>query len=312
VSAETPFYVWYPLVAVFSDTIVLVAWYQGSPSHGDDAYFARSTDGGVSFGPSLLLNDTVGNGLYQAYTSVSVDSLGRVFVTYCGGTVTGQLGLAVSTDTGRTFRHEIGVPQTTRGGNTSLQALRGGQLFLAYDYAGPADDPDVGFIYSPDGGETFLPPANPCDVGWGIAQNYAAVAANEEATAFVAWSDARNDPDSLFYLDVYFAAGTMAAVEEKPRESAEEVTYLVVPSPVIGLVCVEYCIPKARNVRVTVCDLIGRQVAELSDKVELAGRHHLTWDGHDQQCRPAVSGIYFVVVETGSGRACRKFEYVRE
>jgi hypothetical protein len=302
----------YPSVAVLEDTIVLVSWFQNSPSHGLDVYFARSANGGVSFGPSLLLNDTVGNGNHQEWCSVGVDSLGRVFVTYIGGTMTGLLGLAVSTDTGRTFRHEVGIPGTTGGRYTSLEGRPGGQLYLAYNYPDPLDRTDVGFVYSPDGGETFLPRADPCDVGWGIYKDYAAVAANEDGTAFVAWSDARNDPDSLFDLDVYFATGTMAAIEDKPRESAEEVTYLVVPSPVMGLVCVEYCIPKAGNVRVTVCDLIGRQVAELSDKIELAGRHHLTWSGRNQHGRQVGSGVYFVTVQTAFGVTCRKFEYVRE
>jgi hypothetical protein len=206
VSAEFTGIISYPSVSAFGDTIVLVSWYQTSPSHGWDIYFARSTDGGASFGPSLLLNDTVGNGLSQDWPSLGVDSLGRVFVAYVGGTMTGLLGLAVSTDTGRTFRHEIGIPGTIDGRYTSLQARRGGQLYLAYRLGG-GYDADIGFVCSLDGGTTFLPPADPCDVGWGIAQNYPTVAANEEGTAFVAWSDARNDPDSLFYLDVYFATG---------------------------------------------------------------------------------------------------------
>jgi flagellar hook assembly protein FlgD len=86
----------------------------------------------------------------------------------------------------------------------------------------------------------------------------------------------------------------------------------VTPNPAQGPVNIEYCTEEAGNAKVVICDLTGRQVAELIDRVEPSGRHYLTWNGRDQQGRQVGSGIYFATIRTVSGVACRKFEYVRE
>ena len=99
-----------PTIAVFQDTIVLIAWEDDiDSSYGADILFARSTDGGASFGPSVVLNDTPGNGFNQTDASIAVDSLGRVYVVYTGSTAPFYvLGLVTSCDTGATFGRERG------------------------------------------------------------------------------------------------------------------------------------------------------------------------------------------------------------
>ena len=57
-------------------------------------------------------------------------------------------------------------------------------------------------------------------------------------------------------------------------------------------------LPRATRVRLTVHDLLGRQVRSLADEVFPAGARTLTWDGLDERGAVAPPGIYLVRIVT--------------
>ena len=64
--------------------------------------------------------------------------------------------------------------------------------------------------------------------------------------------------------------------------------------------------PVASRVKLTVYDLLGREIAVLVDGVMPPGRHTVRWDAETGVCAPCPSGVYFYRLEAspadGSGK----------
>ena len=75
----------------------------------------------------------------------------------------------------------------------------------------------------------------------------------------------------------------------------------IVPSPFTYGTTLRYRIPAPSRVRVTVYDLTGRWVATLSDRVQAAGPHEVSFDGRG---RPA--GLYVFRLTSDFGNVTRK------
>jgi hypothetical protein len=78
------------------------------------------------------------------------------------------------------------------------------------------------------------------------------------------------------------------------------ITYRVVaPSNVAGR-------HQSTNVRLSVLDLLGREVARLVDGVQASGRHRALWNAERMR-----SGTYFVVLTSAEQRAVQRIVLVR-
>lgn len=79
------------------------------------------------------------------------------------------------------------------------------------------------------------------------------------------------------------------------------------PNPFNGTVRVALTLPVRDVVKVRVVDLLGREVAVLSDGVLSAGRHALSWRPHG-----IASGTYVVQVQARGGQnALRRIVYIK-
>ncbi|MFC1747031.1 T9SS type A sorting domain-containing protein, partial [Candidatus Neomarinimicrobiota bacterium] len=68
----------------------------------------------------------------------------------------------------------------------------------------------------------------------------------------------------------------------------------------------------SQHTRITVYDLLGRQVATLYDGIAVAGHYEVVWSGVNGQGLPVSSGVYFVRMMTQSGfTATRKILLVK-
>ena len=67
----------------------------------------------------------------------------------------------------------------------------------------------------------------------------------------------------------------------------------VAPNPTRDAVQIDYALPRAANVRLSVLDVQGREVALLADRMLGAGRYQATWSGRTERGE-APAGIYFV------------------
>jgi len=72
------------------------------------------------------------------------------------------------------------------------------------------------------------------------------------------------------------------------------------PLPSRGFVRVAYALPREADVRLSVLDLQGREIAVLTDGRQAAGRHELRWDGRTRG-GVAPAGVYFARM-TAEGR----------
>ena len=74
------------------------------------------------------------------------------------------------------------------------------------------------------------------------------------------------------------------------------------PNPFSSRTTVNYSLPAAGNVRLTVYDARGRVVTRLVDAPEGPGAHAATWDGRDAGGGRAAAGVYFCTLEAGGRR----------
>ena len=77
------------------------------------------------------------------------------------------------------------------------------------------------------------------------------------------------------------------------------------PNPSAGQTLIQYQMPQAGHVRLTIVDMRGRIVARVIDNEVGAGRHTANWSGHTNS-GPAPAGIYFVIFEAGGHRFHKK------
>jgi hypothetical protein len=83
------------------------------------------------------------------------------------------------------------------------------------------------------------------------------------------------------------------------------------PNPFNPTTTIEYQVPQAAPVQMTVFNVLGQQICTLVDEVREAGRHQVIWDGRDRSGRPVASGIYFCLMTAGDYRQTRKMSLLK-
>ncbi|HEX9934595.1 MAG TPA: FlgD immunoglobulin-like domain containing protein, partial [bacterium] len=84
--------------------------------------------------------------------------------------------------------------------------------------------------------------------------------------------------------------------EKYPDRFALEQNY---PNPFNPETTIRFAVPETGPVRLTVCSASGQIVRNLVDATMPAGTHEVVWDGRDDQCRSASSGLYIVAMKSG-------------
>jgi hypothetical protein len=103
------------------------------------------------------------------------------------------------------------------------------------------------------------------------------------------------------------AVGSAAYVQNQADKVVpDEVTLTSYPNPMRKQATLEYTLPKAKEVRLTVYDVLGRRVATLEQGEKRAGRHRTRLQG-DQ----LSSGVYFGRFEVGGQTLTQKITVVR-
>ena len=78
------------------------------------------------------------------------------------------------------------------------------------------------------------------------------------------------------------------------------------PNPFNPVTKIDYGLPIASHVRLSVFDLLGREVATLVDRMEEPGYRSVSWDGMDQHGKGLGAGMYFYVIQARDFRQVRK------
>jgi hypothetical protein len=69
---------------------------------------------------------------------------------------------------------------------------------------------------------------------------------------------------------------------------------------------IRYELRERSHIKLTVFDLLGREVRTLANEFRPAGAHEVFWDGRDEAGRVAPSGEYFYRLETDGMVLTRK------
>jgi hypothetical protein len=83
------------------------------------------------------------------------------------------------------------------------------------------------------------------------------------------------------------------------------------PNPFRGQAELSYGLPRGGRVRLDVYDVMGRRVASVLDRVDIAGWGSVAWDGRDDAGREVGSGTYFLRLESGAEVQVRKVVLAR-
>ena len=93
-----------------------------------------------------------------------------------------------------------------------------------------------------------------------------------------------------------------------PAEHALRRNY---PNPFNPSTQIDYQLPEAGQVSLTIYNALGQQVRTLVRREVQAGFHQVAWDGEDAFGRRVASGIYFVRMEAPGFRQVRKMMLIK-
>ena len=94
------------------------------------------------------------------------------------------------------------------------------------------------------------------------------------------------------------------SVEAEQALPADFALYPNAPNPFNPMTVVRYALPWAGEIRLTVYNLLGQEIAVLASGARAAGEHAVRWEGRDGRGRPVASGVYLYRLEAvdGAGR----------
>jgi hypothetical protein len=83
------------------------------------------------------------------------------------------------------------------------------------------------------------------------------------------------------------------------------------PNPFNPMTSISYSLPQATHARLTVYDIVGREVAVLVDRVESDGGHTVSWNGTDAAGAQLPSGVYIYRLTAGTQSITMKLVIAR-
>ena len=83
------------------------------------------------------------------------------------------------------------------------------------------------------------------------------------------------------------------------------------PNPFNPSTTIEYDLPKASHIQLTIYDMLGRHIKQLVNAQRPAGRYSISWDGTEESGRPVAAGLYFCRMEADGYSDVVKMALVR-
>ncbi len=203
---STPGNQWAPIVKVGDSGTIHVVWEAAT-----DIRYSRSTNGGVSFGSSIVLNDD-GSNASQGKPSIAVEDGGTVHVAWEDKRL-GDFDIFYtrSTDDGLTFEPNVRINDdaTTEGQATPAIAVEDGEFVHIAWADARLGGWDIFYTASGNGGVNFLPNVKVNDdTLTKYLQTRPTIAAEDGGYFHVAWKDSRLQSSTL--RDVFYAEGKVS------------------------------------------------------------------------------------------------------
>src|SRR6266516_574885 len=198
-----------PALALDNANHIFIAW-TDTRNGNNDVFFAKSTDGGLSFSANVRANDVTTNS--QSQPDVVVDPVNPTLVhtawTDTRTAVTGpDIYYANSTDGGLSFNPSVRVNNDTGGaaqGEPTIATDVAGMIYVAWtDNRNPNTAPDIYATRSSNAGASFAANVRVNDETGAVTQLIPNIAANAGKVQ-VAWTDSRTVGSTSW--DIYTAS----------------------------------------------------------------------------------------------------------
>lgn len=112
--------------------------------------------------------------------------------------------------------------------------------------------------------------------------------------------------------DVEFGNNLQLAVEpERKMIPAEFLLRQNYPNPFNPTTKIDYALPADADVKLTIFDVIGREVVSLVDGIQKAGNYAAEWNGKNSGNHTVESGVYFYRLDAGTLSQTRKMIYLK-
>ena len=199
---------WSPTIAVAGGK-VFVAW-SDYRNYNWDVYFARSDDGGITFGANTRIDDFQGFERVNERASLAIDALGRVHAAWTdlrAREPDTNIFYSRSDNGGATFSPNRQLDDSKSGFDPDFDTptnqwhpalvSAGDRLFAAWQDNRLGNN-DVFFASSADGGATFGPDERVDDTGAGHSEQSRPSMAWFDGRCYVAWEDNRRGTGQVF------------------------------------------------------------------------------------------------------------------
>ena len=109
-------------------------------------------------------------------------------------------------------------------------------------------------------------------------------------------------------VDTTLQMTTDPEAEQLPASFSLEQNY---PNPFNPATTIAFSLAETGDVRLTVYDVLGREVKVLMNEALMRGRHEVVWDGTNAALESVPSGVYFACLSAGDRSATRKLLLLR-
>ena len=256
------------------------------------AHFISSTEAFSAAEWGDIIYTSNGGNSWLAKTPISSYELfGIYFANSTTGWVSGEyLGVP----------HYASISKTTDGGNSWNTEAFGTDEYLTDIYfvdemTGWAVGGTIGgsgtstILHTTDGGENWSMQSSPTS-----------------STLYgLSFSDINNGWAVGF--DGTVIAYTIPVTAESEQSSPDEFSLNQnYPNPFNPSTTIEYSIPERTDVKLTVINIVGEEVAELVNQTMDAGNYSVVFDSHSGEVRNLPSGVYFYTLQAGNFKTIKK------
>lgn len=172
-------------------------------------------------------------------------------------------------------------------------------------YGGRQGEKVLHYYYLDPEWELVSPPDNPV---YSYADEYYPSLSHLGERSWIAWGRGY-DRFKAFYAGVYLQslmAGSSGVADPETELFPAPRVENCHPNPFNPTTTIDFSVPKAGNVKLSIYDLKGRKIRTMLDKELLSGKHNVVWDGKDDDGLISASGIYFIRIDAcGKHHVCK-------
>jgi hypothetical protein len=103
----------------------------------------------------------------------------------------------------------------------------------------------------------------------------------------------------------------ISSVNKRDGQANDFVLMQNYPNPFNPTTTIRYELASIGKIKLSVYDVLGREIKVLLDVRQAAGSYSVVWDGRDQHGRPVGSGVYLIKMVTDNNRSVKKMLLVK-